>query len=135
MENITIFANSTLDFNTQCGFIAGGFSVSILSTALLGLLLFKLKSCACGDCKGVCGVCGGCSTACDNDCADCCCCVTVRWCFYRHCPCCCVDMRRKLKRRVEKLQRLQEEEEAAQEELEMEEMRSREKKMEETKKK
>lgn len=119
---MTVFANSTLDFNVQCGIIAGGFSVSVLSTALLGLILFKL-SCIGGDC---CDCCGGCSIACENDCSDCCCCVAVRWCFYRYCPCCCIDMRRKLKRKMEKLQRQQEAEEAEQEEREMEEQRARE---------
>lgn len=110
-----VFANSTIDFNAQAGIIAGGFVACILSTLVLGLLLYKCC------CSLEFPACHGCAIACDGECTDCgecCCCLSIKWMCFKMCQCCCIDVKRKLKKHLERIRKHQEEEDREEEERE-----------------
>lgn len=125
--SIPSFANSTLDFNTQAGILSGGFIVCVSVTVVVVMLLFEMCSLnlpslpSCRRCRH-----GG---ACCNDDYDedeevakkkpqevqrpldllgleaggdeeNCAVLFCRWFFYRNCPCCCKDWRKRLRQEI-----------------------------------
>lgn len=86
MLNLTGVA---LDFNTQAGIVSAGFVISLFLVGCFGLFVFNLTP-ACGE--------------------DACCCLAIKWFFYKYCKCCCKDLRIRMKKEIEQIQQQQEEE-------------------------
>lgn len=76
-----------MDVNTQAAILAVGVVVSLISVLLLaGCLFGMVPTCAC-TCCGCCRCCCCCCRDCDPD--DWCCCLTLKWLYYKTCSRCC----------------------------------------------